>query len=371
MTSQLPTHHQALVLESIGAGLQLKNVPVPHADLGAAVIRVEAASVLSYHREVYNGDRQYTFPTPLVGGFSAIGRIVALGPDATTLKLGQLVYVDCDIHARDDPNVHFLLALHDSGTPASRKLFEDVWRDGPFAEYVKMPLENCISLDETRLCTTLGYSIRDLLYMAMLVVPFGGLRDIKLEPGETVIVSPATGGYGGAGVQVAIAMGARVIAMGRNETELARLKAHILKGSPKASIETMKMTGDELADAETLKRFGTIDAVLDFTPPQGSQSPHLKSAMRNLRRNGRISLMGFSDSPIVPWIFVAKNISLKGKLMYEREDIIQFVKMLEAGLFPKGKDFVDTKGFQLQDWNIGFDTAATHTGVGKHVVLTP
>ena len=159
--------------------------------------------------------------------------------------------------------------------------------------------------------------------MAYLLVPFGGLRDINLEAGETVVVCPATGGFGGAGVQVAIAMGARVIAMGRNEKELARLKDHARKGTPGASIETVKMTGDESTDLAPLKAFGTIDAVLDFTPRVASKSRHMKSAIKALRRGGRVSVMGFIGQDVMDfelaWKIVGDNITLKGKLMYERE----------------------------------------------------
>jgi len=370
MTLKPPNEHTALQLESIEAGLQIKQLPTPQPGLGNAIVRIEAAGVLSYHRDVYNGDRHYSFPTPLIGGISAIGRIAALGPDATTLKEGQFVYVDCVIHARDNPDTLFLSAIHDSHAEGSRKLMRDVWRDGTFAEFAKFPLENCIPLDEAKLCSSLGYSVPDLMYMGHLIVPFGGLRDIKLEPGETIVVSPATGGYGGAAVLVAMAMGARVIAMGRDEEKLARLKEHVLSGSPNAQIETMKMIGDEAADLETLRSFGTIDAIIDFTPPQASKSSHLRSATSALRRGGRVNMMGFVEQPMVPWTFVGKNIAMKGKLMYEREDIVQFVKMLEGGLFPRGKDFVDTKAFPLGDWKEGFDMAAEHTGIGKQVVLT-
>jgi D-arabinose 1-dehydrogenase-like Zn-dependent alcohol dehydrogenase len=203
------------------------------------------------------------------------------------------------------------------------------------------------------------------MYICCLLAPYGGLRDINLEPGETIVVCPTTGGFGGAGVQVAISMGARVVAMGRNEKELARLKDHVLKGSPNASIETVKMT-----DAAALQAFGTIDAVLDFTPPHASKSSHVRSAAWALRRGGCVSLMGFNDNPVVP-IVTGKNISLKGKLMYERQDMVQFVKVLERGLFPRGKDFVDTKTFQLEDWKVCFDVGAEHTGIGKHVIFTP
>ncbi|KAI1504997.1 GroES-like protein [Biscogniauxia marginata] len=371
MTTDLPTQHRALVLETVADGFRLKNVPTPRPGPGSAIVRIEAAGVLSYHREIYNGERGYAFPTPLVGGCSAIGRVAAAGPDATALRPGQLVYVDCVIRARDDPDAHFLSAIHEGATAGAKKLSHDVWRDGAFAEYARVPLENCVPLDEARLCGGLGYSVPDLMYMSWLLVGYGGLRDIGLEPGETVVVCPATGGFGGAGVQVAVAMGARAIAMGRDEAELARLRAHALAGSPGASVEVVKMTGDEMADAEALRALGTVDAVLDFSPPQASRSPHLRSAVRALRRGGRVSLMGFSENPIIPWVVVDKNISFRGKLMYEREDMVQFVKMLERGLFPRAGALVDTRAFPLQDWKAGLDAAAEHTGIGKSVIFTP
>ena len=371
MASDLPSQHRTLLLETIETGLEVKKLPTPQPGLGNAIVRITAAGVLSYHREVYNGERQYSFPKPLVGGCSAIGRIAALGPDAVALKHGQLVYVDCVIHGRDDPDSVFLTSINDGMTEGSKKLMRDVWRDGNFAEYARMPLENCTPLDEARLCGSLGYTIHDLTYIDHLLIPYGGLRDIKLEPGETIVVCPATGAFGGAGVQVAIAMGARVIAMGRNEKGLARMREHIVKGSPNARLETVKMTGDEVADTATLKAFGTIDAVLDFTPPHAAKSPHLRSAMGSLRRGGRVSMMGLNENFMSPWAFIGQNLSLKGKLMYEREDILQFVKMLERGLFPQGKNFVDTRAFHSEGWKAGFDVAAEHTGIGKHVILTP
>ncbi|OAL02160.1 GroES-like protein [Phaeosphaeriaceae sp. SRC1lsM3a] len=365
-----PTEHRALQLESIEAGFKVVSLPIPQPNAGSAIIRIEAASILSYHRDIYNGKRHYTFPTPLVGGMSAIGRITALGPDSTSLHEGQLVYVDCVIRSRDDPDTLFLSALHDSGAEGSAKLMREVWRDGTFAEYAKFPLENCLPLNETRLCKELGYSIPDLVYLAYLIVPFGGLRDIALQAGETIVISPATGGYGGAAVQVAIAMGARVIAAGRSQEKLTALKDHVLTCSPNAQIETIAWSGDEAKDTASLKEIGTIDAVLDFTPPQGSKSSHLRSATSALRRNGRVSVMGFVDQPAVPWTLVANNITLKGKLMYEREDIVHLIKMLEGGVFTRGKSFVDSKLFPLEDWQSGLDMAAEYMGMGKQAVFT-
>ena len=70
------------------------------------------------------------------------------------------------------------------------------------------------------LCDEMAYGIGDLAVIFRLMVSCGGLRDTDVKAGETVIVSPATGGFGGAALFVALAMGARVIAMGRNMAAL-------------------------------------------------------------------------------------------------------------------------------------------------------
>jgi len=137
----LPTHHRALVLETLENGFEVKTVPTPRADPGSAVVRILEAGVISYHREIYNGERHYDFPKPIVGGLSAVGRIVAVGEDAVVLRPGQLVWVDCVVHARDDPDCLFLTAIHDGLTEETKKLSKDVWRDGAFAEYMKVLLD--------------------------------------------------------------------------------------------------------------------------------------------------------------------------------------------------------------------------------------
>ncbi|KAK4498617.1 hypothetical protein PRZ48_011276 [Zasmidium cellare] len=376
MAFNIPTQHKALIVESLEDPIVVKTLPTPQPFHGSAVVKVLAADIISYHREIYNGKRHYVFPMPLVPGSSCIGRIASVGPDATRLQPGQLVYVDCTTRSRDDSADLFLSAINDGLSEGSKKLMRDIWRDGAFAEYQRVPLENCIPLDEDRLCTALGYTYAQLMYMSHMLVAYGGLRDIGLEPGQTVVICPATGGFGGAGVHVAVAMGARVIAMGRNEVELKRIKETIQTTMPaNAGIETVKITGDEAADATSLQQLGgSIDAILDLTPPEASQSPHTKSAAIALKYAGRISIMGLADamsSPSIRWQIIGKDIMLKGKLMYSRDDMIQFVKMLERGLFPKGKALAAVKSFGLEDHKAALDEAAVWTGLGKAVVFEP
>ena len=370
----LPKTHRALVLTSTNEPPIVQSIPTPTPTPGSAIVRVLGAGVISYSRDIYNGKRQYAYPTPLVIGTSAIGRVAAIGPDATLLTPGQLVYVSSTIRGRDDPRVSFLSGVHEGFTEGSRKLMHGEWRDSTYAEYVKAPLENCNALNEKRLLGSaeeggLGYRMEDLVYIAVLLVPYGGLRDIKLETGETVIVSPATGSFGGAAVKVALAMGARVIAMGRNVDALRGIAVSFER------VEAVPITGDVVADTKELKKFGSIDAMFDISPPEAAKSTHLKSGILALRNSGRVSLMGgmHEDIPIPHHAIMRNNLQLRGKWMYERDDIEALIKMIETGILKlggKGGGNVVGK-FKLEEWQKAFDAAAENPGIGQVVVIAP
>ena len=191
--SQLPKTMKSLVLRSRSEPPTIEVVPVPQVTVGSAVVRVLSACVVSYTRDVCDGTRPYPMVLPLVPGTSAIGRVAAVAADATKLKPGDLVFIDAVIRSRDEPTDAFLPGVHSGGSEGSRKLMRDTWRDWTYAEYCRAPLENLTVLNEQRLTKELGYSLSELARIAGLLVPYGGLKDINLQPGQTVIVAPATG----------------------------------------------------------------------------------------------------------------------------------------------------------------------------------
>lgn len=294
ITKELPEKMKALVLTSRDKPLTVETVPTPQPTVASAVVQILVAKIISYTREVMNGTRPYPFPTPIVPGTSAVGRVAAVGPDATKVKPGDLVYIDTTVRSRDDPTDIYLAAVHEGFTPGSAKLMKDVYRDWTYAEYCRAPLENLTVVNEARLvgspsATCRGYKIEQLPSVALLLVPYGGLRDIELKAGQTVVVAPATGPFGGGAVLVALAMGARVIAMGRNKDSLTSLKR--LCPHPDR-LETVPITGDMEADCSELKKHGPIDAYFDIGPPEAYASTHIKSCILALRHGARVSLMG-------------------------------------------------------------------------------
>ena len=371
---ELPKTHRALILRSTDEPLKVEVIPTPQPTPGSVTVRILVASVIPYVRDIYNGTRQYPIPMPLVIGSSAIGRVAVVGPDTTFLKPGQLVHVDTFLRGRDDPTALCLFGIHEGYTEGSRTLMHGEWRDATYAEYAKVPLENCNALDEERLIGSprnggLGYKIEDLQYISALLVPYGGLRDIDLKAGETVIIAPATGAFGGAAVFVALAMGARVLAMGRNVEALQKVAARSER------VEAIPITGDVQKDAEALQKFGAADAFLDISPSAAAKSTHIKSGILSLRHSGRVSLMGgIREDIALPYsVIMYKSLVLRGKWMYDREYIKALIKMMEIGILKLGESAgIKTVGkFALEDWNRAFDAAAENPGMGMQTLIAP
>lgn len=164
---ELPKTHRALVLTSTTQPPEVKTIPTPQPGPGSTVVRIERANIISYIKEIYNGNRKYPFPMPLVIGTSAVGRVAAVGPDSVVLKPGTLVYIDIFVKARDDPKQSFLLGIHDMQSEGGKILMSGEWRDSTYAEYAKLPLENCYPLNESLLMGKLGYSMDDLHHLSL------------------------------------------------------------------------------------------------------------------------------------------------------------------------------------------------------------
>ena len=365
-----PTTQTALVQEVYAEPLTLKTIPVPTVHHGSALIRTLYSGVASYAREIYNGTRHYSYEAPIVPGFGAIGRIAALGPDATYLKEGQLVYADGMIHSRDNPDDIVLCGLTAGATSGAQKLMRETWHNGTWAEYVRVPLENVFPLNEEKL-SGLGYAIEELATLTKYLA-YGGLRDIDVRAGETVVVAPATGAFGGAAVAVCIALGARVIAMGRNKDALEALESTFGR-----NVKTVKITADVAHDVAALKSAanGPIDAVFEVSPPEAAKSTHIKSCIVALRRGGRMSLMGGirEDYPIPLGEVMRKNLVLRGTWMYSREQLLELIKMVETGVLKIGKKggLKSFNVFPFSDWEKAFDTASDNARWDATVLFTP
>ncbi|CAM1502695.1 Fc.00g074710.m01.CDS01 [Cosmosporella sp. VM-42] len=375
----LPTEMQGLVLhEDSSVTLETRPFPSPtHGSITVQVLATAANPNLIRLLRGSEGSHQMSQPRPLIPGSNAIGRIVAIGPDATSLKVGQLVAVEPFVRGRDDPNVQILWGFMDGMSEATKKFHRDVWRDGTYAQYVRTPLENAYPLNEKLLCGDVkdggfGYAINDLIHALPHSIPYAGLRSINFQAGETLIVSPATGLFSGAAISVALAMGANVIGVSRSAEGLARVKSTF------PSIRTVEFTGDVQADTAAIiaAAGGPADAFLDLSPPAATGSSGVTSCMLAVKNYGRIVLMGGRDDANIPFpwpLLLYRNLTIKGGFMYEREEVRGLIKLLESGKLKLGKEngFEISGTFKLNEWEKCADAAIEHVGFGKVVLLTP
>ena len=364
----LPDTHKALVVVTRDQPMKVETRPTPKPTPGSAILRVIASSPASYAREIYDGTRPYPFPTPSIPGASAVARVAALGSDATALKVGQLVYFDLTVRARDSPDSAWVLQGSING-PGGAVLGEGEWRDGTWAEYAKVPLENVYPLPEND--DKFSVEVERWTYLQRLLVPFGGLRSVNVRAGETVIVAPATGPFGSAGVHAAIGMGAKVIAMGRNQQSLDKLK----KAFGEKLIGTVQIVGDVEKETEALKELGPVDVFLDISPPMADQSSHLRSGILALGKGGRVSMMGgvYGNVSVPYGAIMFNDLLLKGKFMCDRADVEMMIRLVRAGLVDLSeKAGVSLIGkYKLEEWDAALTAAAKNAGPGETVLFTP
>lgn len=103
---------------------------------------VVAAPVLSYTDEVLSGARRYLLPTPVVPGAGAIGRVRAVGPDATRLQPGDWVFCDPRVRSRDGAATPDITLQGASARREGGQKLQRYFRDRTFAEQVRVPTEN-------------------------------------------------------------------------------------------------------------------------------------------------------------------------------------------------------------------------------------
>lgn len=326
---------RAAVLKAFGSPLVVEDVPDPVVGgSGDVIVDVVATRVLNYMGDVLSGQRQYLMETPIVPGAGAIGRVRALGADATHLKVGDWVLCDPTVRSRDDalnPDITLqgLSARGEGGLKLQR-----YFHDGAWAEQMRVPTENAIpigDIDEADAGAWCG--------IASYLVPYGGFLAGNLQAGETVLVSGATGNFGGAAVALALAMGAGcVVATGRNVAALERLsKRH------DARVRTVAMTGDEHADRAAIIAAapGPIDVVFDILPPMAS-SVQARAAVMAVRPYGRVILMGgvnMQGGPglELPYAWIMRNcVTIHGVWMYPPHAPASLVKLIRAGLLQLG-----------------------------------
>ena len=356
---------KAAVLKAWGTPLAMEIVPDPVLGTGEVIVDMAATSILSYTAEVLSGERRYPLVLPAVFGAGGVGRVRAIGPDATHLAVGDWVYCDCTVRSRDDalsPDITLqgLSARGEGGLKLQR-----YFHDGSLAEQMRIPTENAVRIghiedkDAARWCA-----------LGIALVPYGGFLAAHLQAGETVLVSGATGNFGSAAVAVALAMGAScVVAPGRNEAALNDLARRF-----GARVRPVRLTGEEVPDRDRVRAAapGPIDCVLDIMPPSVAATV-VRAALMTVRPYGRVVLMGGvgmlgGDDLALAYPWIMRNcVTIHGQWMYSPLAVPRLAALARSGLLDLGR--YEVTEFGLDDANEAVAHAAANGGPFRMTVV--
>ena len=242
---------------------------------------------------------------PLIQGADICGTVVAVGPDSEQSLLGRRVLVDPWIRLTDDP----------LDTTATGYVGSEC--NGGFAEFTRVPAANVHPIESA------------LSDVELATFPCSGatalnmLRRVRVAPEETVVITGASGGVGSLAVQIARALGARVIAIGAasKREQLLALGADVV---------IAREEGD-LVEAVRTASGGPVDVVADVVGG-AEKFPGLLSL---IRRRGRYVTAGAIAGPIVPLdlrTLYLNDLELHGVTSFEPRLFAELVGLIETGV---------------------------------------
>ena len=314
--------------------------------LNIDTISPHSNTIEAYHPHIIPAKKTQlpTFP-PYIPGYSCVARILTLPADATTLCVGDLVWVDPMIRGRDNPSAETVRSFNGGRDPSSQILIKGVWNSGAYAEKLLVPLEGLFKIPEEWMHDKSeggkGFKIQEFALSGYYLLAIGGLATAGVGAGDTVIIAPATGKYSSAAVLIALAIGCRVIATGRSAEKLNVLKRY---HGAKDKLSTVILTGDMDLDAKALEdATGGKGAELfvDYSPTtMREEPPYLTAGLKSLRRGGEYLLLGgaLTDLKIPYGEIMLRELRIRGKFMWGREHVELFLRLIGTGSLKVGAE---------------------------------
>lgn len=237
---------------------------------------------------------------PRIQGADVCGRIVAVGDGVQATRIGERVISDNWLRDPDDL------------TNKAKTGYFGSERDGGFAEFCTIPARNALAvqsdLTDAELATfSCSYSTAE-----------GMLTRAQVTGADTVLVPGASGGVGGALVQLAKRRGARVIAMASEakHADVARLGPDRIL--PRAPDNLRAALGDE-----------KVTVLADIVG--GPDWPQLIDV---LERGGRYTCSGAIAGPMVELdlrTLYLRDLTFAGSTVIDLDVMPNLVRYIEAG----------------------------------------
>ena len=322
---------KAVVCEAYGPveTLRFKDVESPTVGKGQLLIDIKAAACNSPDALIIQGLYQIKVTPPFSPGAEGSGVVAAIGEDLQGFSIGD------------------------------RVLFGGM--SGAFAEQVAIPAGSAVIIPDA-----MPYDIA-AGFLAAYGTGYHSFRQkADLQPGEHVLILGASGGVGSAAIQVAKAMGAKVIACASTDDKLEVCKALGADWLVNYSAEDLKTAIKE--------KTGRPDVDVIFDPVGGDLS---EKAFRTIAVGGRFLVIGFMAGAIakiplnLPLVKEASIVGVFWNSWLEREQEQHrnnMDKLFELYLDAKLKPLI-SESFPLQEYQQAFACLSERRAVGK-IILT-
>ena len=274
--------------------LEYSEQPMPHVGPGMVLIKVKTAAVNPVDWKIMAGglDAVMDLQFPAIPGWDVAGVVESVGIDARQFKPGDEIIA----YGRKD-FVH----------------------GGSFAEYIALP-ERLLA----RKPASLDWNEAAGLPLAGLTA-YQVLNRLGVKAGETVLIHGGSGGVGSLGIQIAVALGAKVIATAseKNHEFLRSLGAEPVS------------YGEKLAERVRALRPDGVDVVADFV------GGNLESTLAVLAEGGRHASIADSEveqhggqwmwvTPVAADLEELADMADSGKLRVEVAQVFPLEKAADA-----------------------------------------
>lgn len=295
--------------------LLMEERPVPEPGAGQVRVRMRAIGLNHLDTWVRRGVPGHQFPLPLIPSSDGSGVVDAIGTSVRGIREGDEVVVlpgvSCGACEACQSGVDQLCRDYDI-------LGESC--DGTSAEYVCLPAAN-VAPKPASLSFEQAASVCLVFQTAWNML----VRRAELRAGETVLVHAGLSGVGSAAVQIARALGARVIATAGSAQKCEKVNAlgahHVIDYQANDFVsEVRKITGKD-----------GVQVVFEHV---GEAT--FAGSIKCLSRGGRVVTCGATTGGNVQvslhQVFF-KSLSILGSTMGSKGDLRQVLRMFEQGQF--------------------------------------
>jgi 6-hydroxycyclohex-1-ene-1-carbonyl-CoA dehydrogenase len=328
--------------------MRIEDVPTPEPRAGEILIRVAGCGVC--HTDLHyldHGTPTFKKP-PVILGHEVAGTVAAVGAGVTTVKEGDRVLVPAVLSCG-----HCTLCRTGRENICENSLMLGNHIDGGYAEYLAVPGKDVFRMpDDVPLVE--GSVIADAV-----TTPFHAVvRRGKVAAGDWVIVL-GCGGVGLSLVQIAAAVGARVIAVDVKDAKLETARRFgaaetINPGSvPKLDKAVRAMTG------------GGVDVAFEAVGKAATQ----EAAINCLKTGGRLVLVGYSPDtlPLNAGRVMFRELDIMGSLGCRPVDYPRAIELVRQGKVRLAE--MVTHRFPLERIGEALDTL--RAGNAIRIVVTP